>query len=270
MQRNRVELKLNTRRFIRESGGKVFLASTVLVVLAFVISLLIARLSGTAQFLQNASRVYAESYTEMTEVVEELGTTDVAAEKVYEIMDDAVRRAYVWPENDAVSYILSAALAALLALLNVGFVSYCMLVSRGEEAGIRDIFNSFSCTGKMLAILVLRAVIVAAGFALFIIPGVVLLYCYRLSPYIAYDNPDLGPIACMKRSRRLMKGKKAELFTLDISFAGWWFLSQLCASFTLPIVDIWIEPYIGITVAQWYNNTSGYTPQEKGIEYDNG
>jgi len=246
---------------MRETKGNVYIGSVFFVALTFIISLLISNLSGMSEYTRNAMTAYSESYREIGEVVNELGTGEEALERVQEIIAEASERIYVWPEVEIFPVVLSVALALLLLLLRAGYVSHCMLVSRRESVTVRDMFNSFGCTGKMLIIIILRGLAVALGLICLIVPGLIALYCYRLSIYVAYDNPELGAVACMRKARQLVKGRKWQLLKLDISFIGWWIGSLIVSSFTLPILDIWTKPYFGVTVAQWYNNVSGYGAQ---------
>lgn len=46
-------------------------------------------------------------------------------------------------------------------------------------------------------------------------------YRYRLATYIMADAPETGINAAIRRSKEIMKGRKMELFSLEISFMGW-------------------------------------------------
>lgn len=95
---------------------------------------------------------------------------------------------------------------------------------------------------------------------LLVIPGIVKAYAYAMTPYILKDTYDAGnkPTAteAITKSRELMKGHKAELFVLDLSFIGWWLLGII----TLGIGFIWITPYYRQTKANFYRElTNGKT-----------
>lgn len=257
MQQDRAVLKMNTRRIMRERKKEVYLASIVFLALSIIISMLSLRLSGVTEYVENASRTYMEVYGEILETAETSGAGEAAAK-----MQDLAKRIedslYTWPERTVFSYILSVALFLSSLLLGAGYISHCMLISRGEACSLRDLFNGFARPIRMLALLFLISILTTLGFLLLIIPGFVLLYCYRLSIYVAYDNPELGPVECMRKSRQLTRGRKWELFVLDLSFIGWRLLGSVISNLFLPVLDIWLEPYIGITVAQWYNAASGH------------
>ena len=74
---------------------------------------------------------------------------------------------------------------------------------------------------------------------LLIIPGIIASYTYRFSLFILLDNPNMRVIDCLSLSRIMMKGHKARLFRLDLSFIGYILLSLL-----FPPLLIWLVPYM--------------------------
>ena len=86
---------------------------------------------------------------------------------------------------------------------------------------------------------------------LFIIPGIVKSYSYRLTPYLLADRPELSATEAIDESRRLMNGHKWEVFVLDLSFLGWGLLSVV----TLGLVGLfYADPYIVSTNAALYEH----------------
>lgn len=47
------------------------------------------------------------------------------------------------------------------------------------------------------------------------------MYSYRLSTYVMADEPETGINAAIRRSVEVMKGRRMELFGLELSFIGW-------------------------------------------------
>ena len=75
---------------------------------------------------------------------------------------------------------------------------------------------------------------------LFVIPGIIKAYEYRLVPYIYAENPDMDYKAILAESSKLMKGHKWNTFVLDLSFIGWEFLSLL----TCGLLSVfYVDPY---------------------------
>ena len=75
---------------------------------------------------------------------------------------------------------------------------------------------------------------------LFVIPGIIKAYEYRLVPYIFAENPDMKYSDILAESSKLMKGNKWKTFVLDLSFIGWELLS-LCTCGLLSV--FYVDPY---------------------------
>lgn len=63
---------------------------------------------------------------------------------------------------------------------------------------------------------------------LFIIPGIIKSYEYRMIPYILAENPQIPMERAFALSREMTKGEKLHIFGLDLSFIGWEILASLC------------------------------------------
>jgi uncharacterized membrane protein len=84
---------------------------------------------------------------------------------------------------------------------------------------------------------------------LFIVPGIIKMYSYRMVPYILAENPQMSTKEVIDRSRQMMKGNKWKAFVLDLSFIGWILLGTI----TLGIVSVfWTAPYMNATNAELY------------------
>ena len=85
---------------------------------------------------------------------------------------------------------------------------------------------------------------------LFIIPGIIKMFSYAMTPYILEENPELSAGEAIDRSRAMMKGHKFDLFWLWLSFIGWLILSLL----TLGIGGLWLGPYQQTAIAAFYED----------------
>lgn len=84
---------------------------------------------------------------------------------------------------------------------------------------------------------------------LFIIPGIVKSYEYKMIPYILAEQPDIDKDTAFAISRQMMSGNKWKAFVLDLSFLGWQILNTL----TLGILGIfYVNPYMQQTYAALY------------------
>ena len=83
-----------------------------------------------------------------------------------------------------------------------------------------------------------------------LIPVIHVSYAYRLGDYFMLDHPEMNCVQCLTMSRMAMRGRKWELFKLDLSFLGWMLLS------IIPFVNFWVQPYITVTEAGFYNSVA--------------
>ncbi|MBO4915695.1 MAG: DUF975 family protein [Oscillospiraceae bacterium] len=97
--------------------------------------------------------------------------------------------------------------------------------------------------------LFLRDLFIALWAILFVIPGIIMAYAYRMTPYILAEHPEMRGSEAIKASKEMMKGYKWEAFVYDISFIGWYFLDIL----TLGILGIfYVHPYKEASDAELY------------------
>ncbi len=129
------------------------------------------------------------------------------------------------------------------------------LVNSDEPAEISEMGFSFrSNYGNVLLTMLLRSIFLVLWTLLFIVPGIIKSYSYRLVPYILAEDPDMPPKEAITRSRELMDGHKWSAFVLDLSFIGWELLSLL----TVGIVGtFYVSPYVAATDAELYKAIRG-------------
>jgi len=83
---------------------------------------------------------------------------------------------------------------------------------------------------------------------LFVIPGLVKVFSYAMTPYILVDHPELSTTEAIHESRLMMRGHKFDLFYLYLTFIGWAILCVLTAG----IGFFWLIPYIETSRAAFY------------------
>lgn len=121
------------------------------------------------------------------------------------------------------SSLTSLASVFLLYPLLIGFTNtFRYLFVKGDN---RLTENMFSITFKRYWHNVwgylLMYIFIALWSLLFIIPGIVKVFSYAMTPYILEENPELSANDAIDRSRAMMKGHKFDLFYLYLSFIGW-------------------------------------------------
>lgn len=120
-----------------------------------------------------------------------------------------------------------------------------------DKGNISDLGRGFDCAYKRNAwTMFLMDVKILLWLCLFIAPGLIKCYEYRMVTYILAENPDMTQKEVFAASRAMMKGNKWRTFVLDLSFILWDFLGAI----TCGIVTMfYVEPYKHLTEAALYN-----------------
>ena len=141
-----------------------------------------------------------------------------------------------------------AALGALVSLIYIAFVSgpinvgicrYFTQAPKGDRQ-FANLFWGFGQSGHYMNIVITMIVfelIIAVGFVLLIVPGIIFLYMYRMVPYILAQNPGMRTVDVLRLSADMTRGDKMNMFVLDLSFIGW-YLALFGVVFVLAILSI--------------------------------
>ena len=76
---------------------------------------------------------------------------------------------------------------------------------------------------------------------------------YSMAHYILWDRPDIPAMDCLNLSRTMMRGHEGKYIWLELSFMGWMALGMV----TYGVALIWVNPYLQITVANFYRALGG-------------
>ena len=226
------ELKAGARKLMSENAPKLFLISAIVVAIVTIISELQFRLPGV-------SNAYAQFVDQVT-----AGT----------IPGFGLLYSHLRPAGVA----LAVLLWLMRPVIEVGYMSYCLKTTRGEDSGYLDIMDGFLFFGKIILLSVTTSILIFLWSMLLFFPGIVASYRYRQAYYILLDAPEKGVLQCIRESKHLMAGNKLDLFLLDLSFIGWFIVDVavtmlLPLPFSLPIISIFLTPYLGLTRAAYYD-----------------
>ena len=193
---------------------------------------------------------------------------------------------YVFLRNSAhtaLYCVVSLVLGLYGIIMNYGYISYALRLSRNEQPDHRNLFDGFARVGRVLWAAILQSIFLAfwellamlPSFAVLILVGLfaeseavyflimlwyvlflaalivalAISYRYRMSSYFLIDRPDCTALEAIRASKMAMRGWKMELFTLDLSFFGWYLLTGL----TFGIMGVWVLPYQSVTEANFYD-----------------
>lgn len=150
-----------------------------------------------------------------------------------------------------------------LNLVTCGWQLFTLRASRGEETGgVETLFACFQQFWRFLLAHLLMNLFTFLWSLLFFIPGIIAGYSYTQTIHIMLDDPDISPLDAIAASKRLMRGHKMEYFILELSFLGWAYLSV----FTFGLLGIWLNPYMQVTFANYYNALIGWQPAQPQTE----
>lgn len=154
--------------------------------------------------------------------------------------------------------ILQGMIAWSLTLAIIGFflggvthLGYCRFqlnLLDQKPAQLSDLFSQFRRFGAGFCLNLLTGLFIFLWSLLFFVPGLIAAYRYAMAPYILAEDPGCTASEALDRSKEMMRGYKARLFCLDLSFFGWRLLGVL----TLGISNLWVNPYATVSVAAFY------------------
>jgi len=137
----------------------------------------------------------------------------------------------------------------------LGLIIFFVGIARKEGPPISEVFSGFSHFIKAFCVYFMMGLFTLLWSLLLVIPGIIACYRYSQAYYILQDNPDIGALEAIRRSKELMKGRKLNLFVLHLTFIGW----ALLALLTFGIGYLWLTPYFQVTQAHFYDEITGRT-----------
>ncbi len=269
---DRKELKSRGKAAFKANYWKSVLVAFLLIAFVIGTGSSSGRAAGSKLDEQNLSftaengvyEVNGQSYDNLQDAVTALGeAADANPEDIQEV-NNLIEQVQNDPET-AKALMMAAALiggALLFIVLICGLIR--ILVINPLEVGCRSFFvrnaeapaalgelgRGFSPYGRSVGTMFLRGLFQFLWSLLFVIPGIIKHYSYRMVPYILADQPELSGTAAITRSREMMNGQKWNAFVLDLSFLGWHILSAL----TLGILGVfYVNPYQAATNAELYH-----------------
>lgn len=149
----------------------------------------------------------------------------------------------------AIPYLGSLLVIFIFLPINYSVEQLFLRFARGEKNNlIEKMFDCFNDYGRALGTSLLVVIYICLWALLLIIPGIIKVYSYAMTYYIALDHPELNAEQCIQRSMKMMSGHKMKLFLLDLSFIGWILLCIL----TFGIAKLWVQPYINVAHSHFY------------------
>lgn len=133
---------------------------------------------------------------------------------------------------------------------SLSMVRVYLMLLKDQPPIVKDSFSGFDDFWSAFKVTFLVGLFTFLWSLLFFIPGIIKSISYSMSMYILAENKGKPALECIKESKAMTAGHKAELFVLGLSFYGW----ILLGAFTLGIAYIWVMPYMNATFANAYES----------------
>lgn len=231
---NRPLLKKNARIIIRCARPSVIGAAVIFILVSAVLSTLSGSVLGVNISPDEAQR-YMNYYLSGN------------YEAILRMSADMI------PPSSA--YFINALISIVQYVFGAGFVIFLFNTVKRAGAVYGNLLDGFSLALKLIGLAFLQGILVFLWSLLLVIPGIIASYRYRMAYYLLLENPELGVVESMRRSRQMMHGHKWECFVLDLSFIGWRLLAAL--PYVGYAVMLWSTPYMETTYVLYYMSLAG-------------
>lgn len=167
----------------------------------------------------------------------------------------------------------------LMCTLCIGFKKVVLDIIRGEEYKVENVFDYYAFCISAFCLRVCSMILIALWSLLLIVPGIICGLNYSLAPYIFADEPKIGTLECLEKSKKLVYGHRAELliiFLMEALFVALvatlsscfviifnfvvamplWFNVVIPIVITLFVVFVVIVPYFELLIGNYYVNLS--------------
>lgn len=264
---NRIELKTNAKNILKKNYWWI-----VLVTLIFgMVSGESSGINLNLNFSGNESNPFSsyensgissgifDEYGNIADTYSESGNGLISFKNSYKELYNEIRNMISGVSSMKISiffiiFLIVLAITLVLSVfvlnpLHVGCKRW-FLKNRKEKPEIGEIAHIFS-HGYLNTVKVMfcKDLFIFLWSLLFIIPGIIKTYEYRMIPYLLAENPDMDMHEAFERSKKLMDGNKWDTFVLEISFFGWIILTL----FTCGILSLlYVAPYMELTNTELY------------------
>ena len=229
MQISRQNVKKKSQELIKLSSPKTLYAGLIMLAISIVINLLSGKIMGgnftEADIIQYAKYIENGNY-----------------EYAVRLLDSF--------EPSALATIINFALQIVYWVLSAGFIIFLMNVIRNADACMGNLLDGFGMFFKIVLLNLLEGLFISLWAMLLVVPGIIAAYRYKMAIYILIDNPEKSPLQCIRESKQMMKGHKADFFVFELSFFGWYLLAAI--PFVGYFVQVWTIPYTNMSYALYY------------------
>ena len=138
--------------------------------------------------------------------------------------------------------------ASILGIFYTIFIGNVIVVGKNgyfiknhdENPELGEIFKGFKGNYlNVVKIMLIMELKIMLWLLLLVVPGIIKAYEYSMIPCLLAENPNITTDEAFSLSKQMTTGQKMDLFVLDLSFLGWYFLGFLC----FGIGALFVKPY---------------------------
>jgi len=144
---------------------------------------------------------------------------------------------------------LAIMLTAVFFFITASYSGMALDALDGQRVSPDDLLSRTSEIGRWATLYIIMTVKIFLWTLLFIIPGIIAAFNYSQAVYLMLRDPDLKPNDAIKESAKLVKGYRADLFVLGLSFILW----ILLVIVTFGLALLYVGPYMELTFAAFHN-----------------
>ena len=244
---NSILLKAKAQDIIRNSNPKVIRVAIIFICISLIFGTLSTYLMGSTFTQRDIEQITAHIQN---------GNEEYAIEYMMDKMPSAGSRA------------VDLLIQLVTSIVSVGFIIFLLNTIRSNAPCYGNLLDGFGFPFRIIFLDIVTGILIGLWSILLVVPGIIAAYKYRMAKYLLIDHPEYSVIQCIKESKRMMAGRKWDLFLLDLSFLGWAMLS------IFPVigwvVQIWTTPYFATTYALYYEQLAGhYDPSSDYVNFRN-
>lgn len=143
--------------------------------------------------------------------------------------------------------VLSSIVEIAVLPLTIGATAYVMKFVRKEPVDLNYMFSFYKQFWPIFVLTFLIGLFTSLWTLLFIVPGIIAAISYSMSQYIFIDGEE-DAMECIRKSKKMMDGYKADYFVFNLSFIGW----ILLAIPTFGLIFIYLIPYMSVSQVLYY------------------
>lgn len=129
-----------------------------------------------------------------------------------------------------------------------GVANYFLKLAKRMPAEFNDLFSGFRFFKVNFVLNFFIILFTILWSLLLVVPGIIAAIKYSMAYYILNENPDLGALEAIRRSKDMMDGHKMRFFEMWLSFLGWFILGIV----TFGLGMIYAIPYYRAAKANFY------------------